>query len=390
MDNVKQLVESVLPTVVELRHELHQHPELCYQEQWTSQRIQRFLTDHGVEFQSGLAGGTGIVATIGRGEKVIALRADMDALAICENSGVPYASKTEGMMHACGHDGHTACLCGTAAMLKAMEDQLNVTVKLIFQPAEESGAGALKMVQDGALNGVDAIFGLHGWPALETGKVAVRSGPTMAIACPFQLTIGGESCHGSQPHLGIDPILAASHIVVALQSIVSREMNPLEPVVVSIGRIQAGLANNIIPQTAVMEGTLRTYSESVKETALKSIQRIASNTAKAFRASATLSVDDSLVYPPVSNPLKQTDFVKETVLETLGESALAMMEEPSMGAEDFSYYLKEIPGCYFFLGIKRKDGSTAPLHNERFDFDDEALSVGISVFTGLVSRFGRH
>ena len=389
MENLKKIIGKILPEIITLRHELHQHPELCYQEHWTSQRVQRFLSDHQIEFQSGLAGGTGIVATIGRGEKVIALRADMDALAIWENSGASYKSRVEGLMHACGHDGHTSCLCGTGVVLKAMEDQLDVMVKLIFQPAEESGAGALKMVEDGALDGVDAIFGLHGWPALETGKVAVRSGPTMAIACPFQLVIGGESCHGSQPHLGIDPILVASHVVVALQSIVSREMNPLEPVVVSIGRIQAGLTNNIIPQTAVMEGTLRTYSESIKETALKSIQRIAENTAKAFRATATLTVDDSLVYPPVINPLKQTEFVKETVLEYLGESALVMMEEPSMGAEDFSYYLKEIPGCYFYLGIQRPDGSTTPLHNEGFDFDDEALPVGMSIFIGLVLEFGR-
>lgn len=376
-----------LPQIVALRRELHTHPEIAFEEQWTSGRIARFLEESGVSFQRGYARGNGIVATIrGRGPGVVALRADIDALPIQEQTGLPYASQIPGRMHACGHDGHAAILCGVARLLQENAADVPGTVKLLFQPAEEVTSGAALLVSEGALEGVSAVFGLHGWPELPVGHVGVRNGCMLAGASTFFIEITGRGSHGANPGASIDPVVVAAHLTTALQAVVSRETNPWDAAVLTVGRIQAGTTTNIIPETAYLEGTFRTLSSSLQAQIRAAIERMTQNIAAAFRATATVRFGDSPC-PPLLNDPAMTDLARRTIDECFGREKRVELDHPSMGAEDFAYYLERAPGSFVFLGFHDgREGRYPLLHNPHFDFNDAALPTGIALLAELAVR----
>jgi amidohydrolase len=376
-----------LPQIVALRRELHTHPEIAFEEKWTSGRIARFLEESGVSFQRGMARGNGIVATIkGRGERIVALRADIDALPIQEQTGLPYASQIPGRMHACGHDGHASILCGVARLLQENAAQLPGTVKLLFQPAEEITSGAALLVNEGALEGVSAVFGLHGWPELRAGHVGVRNGCLMAGSSNFHIEITGRGSHGANPGASIDPVVVAAHLTTALQAVVSRETNPWDAAVLTVGRIQAGTTTNIIPETAFLEGTFRTLSAALQAQIRAAIQRMADGVATAFRATAKVRFGESPC-PPLLNDPAMTDLARRAIDECFGREKRVEVEHPSMGTEDFAYYLERAPGTFVFLGFHDgQEGGYPLLHNPRFDFNDAVLPTGMALMAELAVR----
>ena len=385
---MKETIQQILPEIVALRHELHQHPEIRFEEHWTSDRISAFLDSCGIEHTRGHARGTGIVATIrGEGSRTVGLRSDMDALEIEEATGVPYTSTISNRMHACGHDGHMANLCGTAKVLQTHRDQLKGTVKLIFQPAEEQAAGGRLIVEEGLLDGIDGVFGLHCWPTLPVGEVGVKSGPAMASADFFRITIQGTGCHGADPASGVDPVLIAAHVLTALQSIVSRETNPWDPAVLTVAKVHAGEASNVIPEIAIMEGTFRALSHPVRDRIFEAIPRIAENTARAHKAEALVEFDGE-PYPFLNNDPEMSEFAKETVREAFGSDRLHEPKYATMAAEDFAYYLQKVPGTFMFLGNNPNPGAPYPgLHSPHFNFCDDALPVGIELLSTVAMRF---
>jgi len=381
-------IEALTPEIIQLRHELHEHPEIRFQEKWTSDRVARFLDTVGIPYKRGYAKGTGIVATLDNGEgKTVLLRADMDALEIQEATGLPYASKIPNRMHACGHDGHTACLCGVVKTLVQNKDRVNGTVKFVFQPAEEEAAGGRYIVEEGVLDGVDAVFALHGWPTLPVGSIGVRSGWTLAGADTFQITVRGRACHGADPGAGVDPIVIAAHITTALQTIVSRELNPWDAGVVTVGKIHAGTATNIIPETAVLEGTFRSFTPEVRDTIKDAVQRIAEGVATSLRAEADVQISENC-YPPLYNDEAMTDFVRKEATALLGKDKVIEMESPYMGAEDFAFYLQKVPGSFMCLGVNPHPGQAyPPLHNPKFNFGDGPVPTAIALMSTLALRF---
>lgn len=388
MNIVKETIGRILPEIIDLRHEFHQHPEVRFEEHWTSDRISAFLDSCGISHTRGHAKGTGIVATIsGQDGRTIGLRSDMDALEILEETGVPYASAIPHRMHACGHDGHMANLCGVAKVLQSHRDQLNGTVKLIFQPAEEQAAGGRFIVEEGILDDVDAVFGLHCWPTLPVGQVGIKSGKAMASADFFRITIRGVGCHGADPASGVDPVLIAAHVLTALQSIITRETNPWDPAVLTVAKVHAGDASNVIPETAVMEGTFRALSQSVRDRIFTSMTRIAENTARAHNATTMIEFDGE-PYPFLNNDPEMSEFAKMTVREVFGESGLFEPRFATMAAEDFAFYLQRVPGAFLFLGNNPDPAKPYPsLHSPRFDFCDDALPVGIELLSMIALRF---
>jgi len=377
----------------EIRHRLHRIPELCYQEFETATLLRSELDQLQIPHIDGLfEAPTATIALIGNDKNpCIALRADIDALPIQEQTSLPYTSTHPGKMHACGHDGHIATLLGTAAVLKEIEPELPVCVKLIFQPAEESGGGAQKLVRAGVLNGavgppVQAIFGLHGWPWLPVGFAATKPGPLLAATDSFKATFIGRGCHGAYPHLGSDPILVAAEAVLNLQQVVSRQIDPTEPAVVSIGIISAGTATNIIPDQAHIEGTVRTLSDSSRKLARASIERRCTNIAAA--GNCTLQFNWIEGYPATINDPAMSDYVARIARQTLGNDHYLPVSRPTMGGEDFAYYLEKIPGCFFVIGTEPPDRRPyPPLHSDRYDFTDAALEVGIRIFTALATNY---
>ena len=380
-------VQEILPEVMTLRHAFHSHPELRYAERWTSSRIVEFLTDEDIPFTCGYAGGTGIVAVI-QGEMsngTVALRADMDALEIPEATGLAYASIQKGCMHACGHDGHMACLCGAAKVLARHRSRLPNRVKLIFQPAEELGAGGCRIVEEGVLDGVDAVFALHVWPGLPLGKIGMRPGPFMASADNFSVEVHGHGCHGADPASGIDPVVVAAQIVTALQTIVSRELNPWDAGVVTVGRIEGGFATNIIPETARIEGTYRALTPEVRQTISDAISRLSESIAQAFRATANVRIGKD-GYAALLNDPAMIAYAEEIVTATLGAEAVIPVQNPSMAAEDFAFYLQHTPGALLWLGAGT---DSVPLHNAGFDFPDAVLLPGIELLVNLAWQYRR-
>ena len=377
--------------IVDIRHDLHAHPELGYAERRTNGVVRRELAIVSVEHVDGLAGGTGVLAFLPASTNpdsapTIALRADMDALPITENTGKPYASQSLGVMHACGHDGHTSILIGTARALSKVERPNNIL--LVFQPAEEGGAGGRKMCEEGVLNGavlgkpVDRIFGLHGFPLLGVGQIATRKGALLASADGFEITIRGKGGHAAMPHFGIDPIVVASHIVVALQTIASRNVSPLDSIVVTVGRIDAGTAHNIIPDEAHLIGTLRALHKGTRELGEKRITQIATDIAHALGAEAHIEWLHG--YPVTWNDAEATDDFRRAVEPAFGEALVAEEVEPVMGAEDFSFYGERVPACFYWLGLLSKGMDRYPnLHAPDFDFNDAALPVGIKAMCSL-------
>lgn len=384
-----QIAPSDLQHVTEIRHDLHAHPELGYDEQRTSGVVQRELTAAGVQFVSGLAGGTGVLgylpATTDPGSApTVALRADMDALPIEENTGKSYASTVPGKMHACGHDGHTSILIGTARELARTPERPN-NVLLVFQPAEEGGAGGRRMCEDGVLAGkvlgkpVDMIFGLHGFPHMKVGQMGTRTGPLLAAADWFTIDVRGKGGHAAMPHLGIDPIIVASHIVTALQSIASRNVSPLDSIVVTIGVIKAGTAHNVIPDVATMVGTLRTLTPETRDLGERRIGEIARSIGAAF--GAQVEIDFNRGYPVTHNDAGATAHMRNV----LGGIGLWEGEVPPvMGGEDFSFYGQHVPASFYWLGLMSEGQESYPnLHAAEFDFNDEALPVGIRAMCEL-------
>ncbi|MFP4171658.1 MAG: M20 family metallopeptidase [Candidatus Hydrogenedentota bacterium] len=384
-DELKPALDTILPKLIELRHELHAHPEIRFEEHWTSGRIARFLDDLGAHYTRGHAGGTGIVVTVEGSHPgpAVLLRADIDALEIQEQTDLPYASTIPERMHACGHDGHSAGLCGAIHALMEHRDRLHGTVKCVFQPAEELAAGGRRIVEEGVLDGVDAAFALHGWPSLPLGRIALRPGWMMASANCFRITVRGKGCHGAAPHDGVDPILVAAHITTALQAIVSRELDPGEAGVVTIGSIHGGCSTNVIPDTAIMEGTLRSIEPARFDIIAEAIERVASHTARAFRAEAETVLKDTR-YPSLYNDPEATHFARETAERLFGEGRVMTLPRPVMAAEDFAFYLQKAPGAFVYLGVNPHPDREYPgLHTPYYDFNDDALPIGAALLASL-------
>lgn len=386
MPSMAELVSQDIPHLVEIRHDLHAHPELGYEEHRTSQVVQRELERAGVSHVAGLAGGTGVLGYLPSTQdpdqaKTVALRADMDALPILEDTGCSYASTTPGKMHACGHDGHTTILIGAARALALAERPNNVL--FIFQPAEEGGAGGKRMCEDGVLNGsvlgrpADRIFGLHGYPGLHVGEVSTVDGPMMAAADMIHLTVKGKGGHAAMPHTGVDPIVVACHIVTAAQSIASRGVDPLDSIVVTFSQFNAGTAHNIIPGTVEIHGTVRTLQEDTRQFAERRLGEIAHGVASAFGAQVDYVYEHG--YPVTVNDASMAAHFRANVGENLQPDCV-----PVMGGEDFSFYGHHVPACFFWLGLRAPGQSTYPnLHAPQFDFNDEAIPVGVRAMCRL-------
>ncbi|MFG0283592.1 MAG: M20 family metallopeptidase [Phycisphaerales bacterium JB039] len=395
--SLAQRIADDISYLTDLRHDLHAAPELSYQERTTSARIVRELEAAGIAYKSGLARGTGVIAHLpatdpaGASRKAIALRADTDALPITEATGKPYASKNEGVMHACGHDGHTTILLGAARALAKVQRPRPVT--LLFQPAEEGGAGGAAMCEDGALDGeaggslgppVESIFGLHGWPRMTLGHVGTRPGPLLAATDDFTVTIRGAGGHAAQPNLARDPIVAAAHVIAALQTIASRAVAPTDAVVCTVARMSAGTANNIIPETAELEGTVRTLTAPTRALARQRFYEIVELAARAHGCEAAIDWQDG--YPVTRNDAALTQRFFEIARSALGDTRVELVAEPTMGGEDFSYYGERIPACFFFLGVvpDGQDPLTHPqLHQPDYDFNDDALATGVELMCRL-------
>jgi hippurate hydrolase len=389
-----KLVEPILAFQTELqeiRRDLHAHPELCYEEVRTADVVAARLTEWGIPIVRGL-GVTGVVGIVknGTSNRAIGLRADMDALPMQEINGFAHTSRHPGKMHACGHDGHTAMLLGAAHHL-AQHRNFDGTVYLIFQPAEEGGGGARRMMDDGLFEQfpMDAVYGMHNWPGIAEGNFGVVPGPMMASSNEFRVTVRGKGAHAAQPHRGIDPVMVAVQIAQAWQTIVSREKNPLESAVLSITQIHAGSATNVIPDEAELIGTVRTFSTAVLDLIQRRMEEIAAGVAAAFNASVDFTFKRN--YPPLINHPEQTAFAVEAMRAVVGPDRVDTDVEPTMGAEDFAFMLQEKPGCYVFIGngegAHRAGGhglGPCQLHNTSYDFNDNLLPIGASFWVKLV------
>jgi amidohydrolase len=388
-----KLVEPVLAfqdALQQIRRDLHAHPELCYEEQRTSDVVAARLTEWGIPVVRGL-GVTGVVGIIKNGSspRAIGLRADMDALPLQEINNFDHASRHPGKMHACGHDGHTAMLLGAAHYL-ATNRNFDGTVYLVFQPAEEGGAGARRMIEDGLFTQfpMDAIYGMHNWPGMEAGTFGVVPGPMMASSNEFRVVVKGKGAHAAQPHRGVDPIMVAVNIAQGWQTIISREKSPLDTAVLSITQIHAGSATNIIPGEAVMVGTVRTFTTPVLDSIEQRMQEMASGIAAGFNATVDFAFKRN--YPPLVNHPEQTAMAIDAMRAVVGTDRVDANVEPTMGAEDFAFMLQARPGCYVFLGNGEGDHRAAghglgpcQLHNASYDFNDHLLPIGASYWIRL-------
>ena len=382
-----------LETLRALRRDLHAHPELGYQERRTSDLIASTLVGWGISVHRGI-GRTGVVGVVQgvSSTRAVGLRADMDALPITERNTFAHASVNQGTMHACGHDGHMAMLLGAAKLLSLRRDFAG-TVYLIFQPAEEGGGGARAMLEDGLFERfpMEAIFGVHNWPGLEVGQFAVNAGPSFASSNDFTITIHGKGAHAAMPHNAIDPIPVACQLVQAFQTIVSRNQRPIDAGVLSVTMIHAGEATNVIPEKCELRGTVRTFSVDVLDMIERRMREISEATCRAFAASCELTFRRN--YPPTVNPGKEAQFARRVLSDLVGPEHVREFE-PTMGAEDFSFFLLRKPGCYFIIG--NGDGAHRPaghgggpclLHNPSYDFNDELLPVGASMWVRLATEW---
>ena len=381
-----------LADLVAIRRDLHAHPELAFNEARTADLVARELTAYGLEVHRGLAQ-TGVVGVLRKGgsARAIGLRADMDALPLDEKNDFAHRSAHPGQMHACGHDGHSAMLLGAARYLAEHRDAIDFdgTVYFIFQPAEESEGGARVMLEDGlfAQFPLDAIYGLHNWPGIPVGEMAVMPGPVMAGTCAFEIRVQGNGCHAAMPDLGVDTLVAASQLVLALQTVVARNVPPCEAAVVSVTQIHGGEAWNVIPDDAVLRGTIRTFKPEIQQLVERAIERLSGGIASAF--DARIAVDFDSRYPPTVNSAAESELCRRVAADVLGRDAVRQNELPSMAAEDFAYMLQVKPGCYVWLGNGLKSGTGhcgCALHNPRYDFNDEILQLGVSYWVRLVEN----
>lgn len=376
-----------------LRRDIHAHPELCFQEERTSEMIARTLAAWGIEVHRGL-GKTGVVGVIqGRpGPRSIGLRADIDALPMTEHNQFAHASRYAGRMHACGHDGHTAMLLSAAQHLAATRD-FDGKVILVFQPAEEGGGGAREMIQDGLFERfpMDAIFGMHNWPGMPAGTFAIKDGPCFASSNEFHITIRGKGCHGAMPHLGIDPVPVACQLVLAFQTILTRNLRPIETGVISVTMIQAGEATNVVPESVTLQGTVRTFTDETLDLIEERMRELSHQLSAAFGATAEFEFQRN--YPPTINHSAETAFARQVMTEVVGPERVELFEA-TMGAEDFSFFLQHKPGAYFVIGngdgTHREGGhglGPCTLHNPSYDFNDELIPLGGTLWVKLAQRW---
>jgi amidohydrolase len=379
MDSLAAAIESMTGTLVEWRRDFHRHPELAFEEQRTSAVVRAFLESTGIEVRA--CGRTGLRGVLrgGRPGRTVALRADMDALPVAEIADHDYRSENPGVMHACGHDGHMAILMGAAKILARRRDTLPGNVVFLFQPAEEKlPGGAPSMIADGALDGVDRIFGIHLWQPEPTGVVGLRAGALMAQADNFEVVVQGRGGHASQPQATVDPVVVASHVVVAAQTIASRFTNPLEPVVVSFTTVHGGQIHNIIPDTVKMTGTVRTLDLETQRTVRRRLAEVCEDTCRLFGATAEFTYIEG--YPPLINDAASVDLVSRVAAREMGSDSVKTMA-PVMGGEDFAYYLQRVPGAFALLGMG--NGRPHPHHSARFDIDENVLPLGVRLMTAV-------
>ncbi len=380
--NIRSEIKDIKKNIIDWRRDFHQYPELGFDEHRTSKIIGEALKEMGLAPKMNV-GKTGVTADLTFGEgPTIALRADMDALPMQEASGLDFSSKHDGVMHACGHDGHMAMLLGAAKVLTQNGDSFNGTVRFIFQPAEEGAGGARYMIEDGCLDGVDEIYGIHVWNYQPVGEVGITDGPVLAAADMFEINIKGIGGHGAAPQGTIDAVVVASHLVQALQTIVSRNTNPLESTVVTIGTINGGHNFNIIADEVTLSGTARAYTEENRNLIKTRMSEIIDGVAKTFGAEISFDYEDG--YPPTINHTDPANKVLKAAKRVVGEKA--GMPYLSMGGEDFSYYLQKTPGCFFFVGSAPNDQKLfeTPHHCSHFTMDERALLIGPSIYLNLV------
>lgn len=373
--------EKIFSRMVGLRRAIHSYPELAFEEERTASLIMKELDRIGIPYEYGGVGG-GVVARIGsyNDSPTVALRAEMDGLPGDENTDLPFTSQNRGKMHVCGHDGHIAMVLGAADLL--MENPPEGNVVLIFQPGEESGAGSKKMIDSGALKGVDAIFAGHITPHYKVGEIMVSEGVITAQSDGFTITVKGKGGHGARPHEAVDSVVVSGLLIMAVQTLVSREINPAHPSVITIGKVEAGSAGNVIAGKAVLKGTIRTTLPEVRKHLTSGLKRIARATAELHNADIRVEIREG--YPPVVNRENETKIVRTAALNVVGKKGIVAMDYPSMGSEDFSYYLKEIPGCYVRFGACRAGWEDVSLHSPSFDFDEGVLKVGADYFDEAV------
>ena len=384
IEELKKDIEELTNQLIEWRRDFHRHPEIAYQEHRTSSVIREFMEGLGIPVTSFAKTGLRGVLEGRPGGRTVALRADMDALPLKEEGKKEYISKNPELTHACAHDGHMSILMGVAQILSKRRKQFKGKVVFLFQPSEERiPGGAKKMIEEGALEGVDAIFGLHLWQPLPTGTVGIVKGPMMAQPDQFSITVKGKGGHGSMPQTTVDPILVASHLVVNIQSIVSRNVDPLKPVVVSFGTVKGGTINNIIPNEVFLTGTVRTFDPDLQALAEKRLREIIEGTCKAFGATSEFKYEKE-GYASLINDATMADFGLEMVKKTLGEESIKTID-PVMGGEDFAYFLKKVPGAFFFFGMG--DGMEFSHHHPAFDIDERALPKATLLMTNLALEY---
>ena len=374
-----EIEENFGEKIVALRREIHREPELGFGTERTAEKVLAALEGLPLDIETGVAE-NGIVATLeGEGDgPTVALRADMDALPIQEETGLPFSSEIEGRMHACGHDGHTGMLVGAAHALSGMRDRLSGTVKFVFQPAEEGGGGGKVMVDEGVAEDVSSIFALHLWPGLPFGKVATKAGPIMAAADAFEMEVTGAGGHGAMPHQAADAVVIAAQVVTALQTVVSREVDPVEPAVLTVGEIGAGTAFNIIPEKARLGGTVRTLNADLREIMPGRIEALARGVANGMRGDANL--DYTFSYPVTANDRDAADRALKVATDLFGGESVLELPNPSMGGEDFAFFLEKVPGAFIWLGLGE---DVSGLHTPQFSFDEEILARGSALLTAL-------
>jgi amidohydrolase len=386
-EHLFDIIEANREGLIALRRDLHAHPELAFQEERTAGIVDARLRAAGLEVRTGLAR-TGVVGVLRGGSpgRTVLVRADMDALPIQEASEVSYRSQIPGCMHACGHDGHTAIAVVLAELLSERRAEMAGALVFAFQPAEEITSGALPMIEAGVMDAppVDAVVGLHLWNDLPVGTVALSPGPVFGSVDEIMISIEGRGGHGAIPHQAVDPIVAAAHVVTALQTIVSRETAPLDAAVVTIGTIHSGTAFNIIPDRVEMRGTVRAFTEEIRERTLRRVEEIVVGVAGAVRCGAT--VTNRFGCPPVVNDAAVTAVVRDVAVAVVADERVVDLK-PTTGSDDVAYFLQRAPGCYFAVGSHNRDrGLDAAHHNPRFDFDEEALVIGAKVLGGAALR----
>ena len=391
-----QIIEPILAdaaAIAAIRRDIHAHPELCFEEQRTADVIAKALTDWGIPIHRGL-GKTGVVGIVKNGSspRAVGLRADIDALPMTEHNHFPHRSRHLGKMHACGHDGHTAMLLAAAQHLAKHRD-FDGTVYLVFQPAEEGGGGAHEMIKDGLFEKfpMEAIFGAHNWPGMAVGQFALKSGPVFASSNEFKIVIRGKGAHAAMPHNGIDPVPAACQLVQALQTIVTRNKRPIETAVISVTMIHAGEATNVIPDSCTIQGTVRTFTTETLDLVERRMKAVAEATCAAFETRCEFAFKRN--YPPTVNHAAETEFAREVLGQVVGVKNVQEFE-PTMGAEDFSFYLRQMPGCYFLIGngdgAHREGGhgmGPCMLHNPSYDFNDELIPLGATAWVRIAEQW---